>query len=120
MTYYERPVKLNSITTRYKVACGTLYVTVGLDKNNNPVEVFLNGGKSGGCKSNQEAIGRLTSALLRNYLIKDAYKQLKGIPCNACSRVIGELPKESRKDFPHSCGDTVARNLESYLKEKEE
>ncbi len=108
---YERPEKLKSITHKVKVACGNLYVTVSFDKNK-PVEVFAQGSKSGGCRSSQEAMGRLTSALLQNGLIDEAIDQLKSITCIHCMKIKGGLPVKERKDFPMSCADAIGKILE--------
>jgi hypothetical protein len=106
-----RPKKINSETFKYKVACGGLFITVGYDKDGKPTEVFLNGSKTGGCRSNQESLGRLVSLALRGGQLEGVLDQLTGIICASCSRKKGELVPEERKHYPNSCGDAVARAL---------
>jgi len=57
-----RPDPLVGMTHKYKIGCGSLYVTVNKDPVfGRPLEVFVRPGKYGGCPSNVEAIGRLAS-----------------------------------------------------------
>ena len=120
MTGKERPKRVISNTFKYKVACCNLYITVGMDKEGKPFEVFINGSKFGGCSTNQQAIARLTSALLRNGLLDEAKKQLQGLICHNCQRVRGEHPKEERASLPASCGDSVARAIEDAMKKEDD
>lgn len=63
----ERPKQYEGTTTRYKTACGWLYVTVNTDDQGNPMEVFAKMGKVGGCGSIfLESIGRTLSVALRS------------------------------------------------------
>jgi hypothetical protein len=120
MTGKERPSRVNSVSFKSKVACSNLYITVGVDKEGKPFEVFINGSKTGGCRTNQEALGRLTSALLRHGLLDEAKKQLLGLVCPSCQRWKGEIPKEERASYPSSCGDAVARALNDINKKEED
>ena len=111
MTSIERPRRVRSETDKQTVACGNIYITVGYSKDGKPLEVFINGSKRGGCRANQEAIGRLVSALLRHGLFEDAKKQLAGLICPSCQRWKGEMKREDRGNYPSSCGDAVIRAL---------
>jgi len=63
----ERPNTLESVTHRVQTGYGSLYVTVTLDENGNPFEVFANMGNSGGFTASfVEAIGKLCSISLRH------------------------------------------------------
>lgn len=81
----KRPEILSGPTTKLETGCGKLYVTINMDEQNQPFEVFTHMGKAGGCASSQaEAIGRLVSLALRgNIKAEEIVKQLKGITCHS-------------------------------------
>jgi ribonucleoside-diphosphate reductase alpha chain len=60
-----------------------MYVTITLNKDGRPFEMFATVGKAGGCDAAQhEAIGRLASLAMRSGVDPDAVsKQLRGITC---------------------------------------
>ena len=79
----ERPQKIYGTTERVRTGHGNMYVTINVDEENQPFEVFGTLGKAGGCDSAQlEAISRLASLALRSgidpHIIID---QLRGITC---------------------------------------
>jgi len=76
-----RPRVLKGITTKLNTGQGSLYVTINVDENEQPIEVFANIGKSGGdTAALAEAIGRLISIALQNGVsIKEISKTLRGI-----------------------------------------
>lgn len=95
-TYYRR------------TGCGHLYITVNSDTNGNPVEVFVQSSKSGGCSANTEAIGRLTSSMLRSGMdVDDVIDSILGVKCSACSALKGK----GEKIDGLSCSDIVARTI---------
>ncbi|MCS7241249.1 adenosylcobalamin-dependent ribonucleoside-diphosphate reductase [Candidatus Caldatribacterium sp.] len=101
-----RPRTTVGFTTEFKVACGTLYVTLNMGKDGKPIETFLNTGKGGVCRANVEAVSRLTSVLLRSGVSHEhIVKQLKGIRCHVCLAQGKEVM---------SCADALARVLKEY------
>jgi len=76
-----RPSVLRGITTKLNTGQGSLYVTINVDENDQPIEVFANIGKNGGdTAALAEAIGRLISIALQNGVsIKEISKTLRGI-----------------------------------------
>jgi len=79
----ERPQKIHGTTERVRTGHGNMYVTINVDEDNKPFEVFGTLGKAGGCDSAQlEAISRLVSLALRSgidpHIVID---QLRGITC---------------------------------------
>ena len=105
--------KTTGQTTKYRMGCGTLFVTVNKDKNG-PCEVFANLGKAGGCPSQSEATCRAVSAGLRcGVYPKVLIEQLKGIRC--LSTIAN---RKTNKDIDVlSCPDAIARALEDALEE---
>ena len=91
-----------------KTGCGHLYITVNNDRDGKPVEVFVQSSKSGGCSANTEAIGRLTSSMLRSGMnVDDVIDSILGVKCSACSALKGK--GESIDGL--SCSDIVARTI---------
>ena len=79
----ERPRRTQGITERVRTGHGNMYVTVNLDENNSPFEVFGTMGKSGGCDAALlEAVSRLVSLALRAGIeTEEVTRQLRGITC---------------------------------------
>jgi len=96
-----------------------LFITVGYSEGK-VTEVFLNGSKLGGCRANQECIGRLLSLAFRHDIpLAEIIDQMELIVCPACTRAKAKLSSpESIKNFPTSCGDAVAKLLKQLIASK--
>ena len=107
ITPRERGYITHGKTHKIGIGCGTLFVTVNSDEEG-LLEVFINAGKSGSCKTSQlEAIGRLISLAFRSNIdIKPIIKQLSGIRCST--------PSFYRGKEILSCADAVAEILKTY------
>ena len=79
----ERPRRTQGITERVRTGHGNMYVTVNLDENSRPFEVFGTMGKAGGCDAALlEAVSRLISLALRAGIeAEEVTRQLRGITC---------------------------------------
>ena len=79
----ERPRQTQGITERVRTGHGNMYVTVNLDADNKPFEVFGTMGKAGGCDAALlEAVSRLVSLALRAGIdTSEVTRQLRGITC---------------------------------------
>lgn len=109
ITPITRPDPLIGVTHKYKIGCGSLYVTVNKDPVfGRPLEVFVRPGKFGGCPSNVEAIGRLTSLGLRTGIkLEELIKQLSGIRCISCI---------SKKGLGvTSCADAIGKTIKEQM-----
>jgi ribonucleoside-diphosphate reductase alpha chain len=108
-----RPKILDGKTTKIKVGCGSLFITLNYDKDKKPFEIFLSGSKLGGCEGNQNAISRLISLCFQNNISVDTViEQLELIKCHSCTRAKAKLTtQEDIKNFPTSCGDAVSKFL---------
>jgi len=104
-----RPKCVTGRTIEMETGCGSLYVTLNEDENNQPFEVFAQIGKAGGCVGSQtQSTARLCSLALRSGLEpKTIIKQLIGISCH---KPAGFGPKKIL-----SCSDAIAKALKSYL-----
>ena len=101
-----RPKVVPGDTYEMPTGCGSLFVTVTFDGDNEPLEVFARLGKSGGCASaTLEAIGRAISLGLRGEIPFKRYtKSLRGISCGQATLDEGEKIL--------SCVDACARAME--------
>lgn len=113
-----RPMKLKSETCKMKIACGHLYITVSFhEKSGLPYETFIKGGKLSGCHALQDGLGRATSILLKNNLLKETVDAYENIICHACAKLKVNMSVEEKKAMANSCPDALARVLKEYIKE---
>lgn len=112
MSVLKRPDKIAGTTYRIPTGCGQMYITINTI-DNKIYEVFVRLGKAGGCGSSQsEAIGRLTSLLLRNKVnIEKIIDELKGISCHSPAWHDGQSVL--------SCSDAVAKVLATLVEKPE-
>jgi ribonucleoside-diphosphate reductase alpha chain len=97
------------VTKRMKTGCGNLYVTINEDAGGNPVEIFTQIGKAGGCATSQcEAIGRMASLAMRGGILPgEIVKQMRGISCH--------IPVGFGSDKVMSCSDAMAKAMDWYM-----
>ncbi len=114
-TVRPRPHRLKGETYRLGTPLGTAYITVNVNGDDEPFEVFLNVGKVGSdTAAVAEAVGRLISLLLRipsplsaTRRLKQVVRQLKGIG--------GGRPLGFGRDRVRSLPDGVAQVLAEHL-----
>jgi ribonucleoside-diphosphate reductase alpha chain len=101
-------------TSKFRMGCGTLFVTVNRD-GEGICEVFANLGKAGGCPSQTEATCRAVSAALRSGVDpRVMIDQLHSIRCMSAA-----VAKKSNKAVDVlSCPDAIARALQEALASK--
>jgi ribonucleoside-diphosphate reductase alpha chain len=100
-------------TLKFRMGCGTLFVTANRDEKG-LCEVFANLGKAGGCPSQSEATCRAVSAALRSGVDpKVLVEQLRGIRCLSTARA----QKADNGIDVLSCPDAIARAIEEALGE---
>ncbi len=104
-----RPEVIIGTTTKVSTGCGNLYVTINVDEQERPFELFTQMGKAGGCAASQlEAIGRLVSLGFRSGIeVKAIIEQLRNIRCPSPSW------EKGKRIF--SCADAIARVIEKRL-----
>ena len=78
-----RPRQIHGITERVRTGHGNMYITVNMDSDGLPFEVFGTMGKAGGCDAALlEAVSRLVSLALRAGIeTSEVTRQLRGITC---------------------------------------
>lgn len=106
-----RAIVTSGQTRKFRMGCGTLFVTVNKD-DQGLCEVFANLGKAGGCPSQSEATCRVVSVALRSGVDpKVMIDQLRGIRCLSAA-----VARKSNKDITVlSCPDAIAQALEESL-----
>jgi ribonucleoside-diphosphate reductase alpha chain len=104
-----RPEVITGTTTKVATGCGNLYVTINVDEEGKPFELFTQMGKAGGCAASQlEAIGRLVSLAFRSGIeVKSIIEQLRNIRCPS--------PSWEKGQRIFSCADAIARVIEKRL-----
>ncbi|MCU0665652.1 MAG: TSCPD domain-containing protein [Candidatus Omnitrophica bacterium] len=104
-----RPEVISGTTTKVATGCGNLYVTINVDQEARPFELFTQMGKAGGCAGSQlEAIGRLVSLSFRAGVeVKSIIEQLRNIRCPS--------PSWEKGQRIFSCADAIARVIEKRL-----
>ena len=106
-----RAIVTTGQTSKFRMGCGTLFVTVNKDEQR-LCEVFANLGKAGGCPSQSEATCRVVSAALRSGVDPNVMiDQLRGIRCLSAA-----VARKSNKDITVlSCPDAIAQALEEAI-----
>ena len=109
-----RPKVTFGQTSKFRMGCGTLFVTVNRDAEG-ICEVFANLGKAGGCPSQTEATCRAVSIALRSGVDpRVMIDQLHSIRCMSAA-----VAKKSNKAVDVlSCPDAIARAIEEILASK--
>ncbi len=104
-----RPEVIIGTTTKVSTGCGNLYVTINVDEEGKPFELFTQMGKAGGCAGSQlEALGRLVSLGFRSGIeVKAIIEQLRNIRCPS--------PSWEKGQRIFSCADAIARVVEKRL-----
>jgi len=104
-----RPEVIIGTTTKVSTGCGNLYVTINVDEDGKPFELFTQMGKAGGCAASQlEATGRLVSLAFRAGIeVKSIIEQLSNIRCPS--------PSWEKGQRIFSCADAIARVVERRL-----
>ena len=98
-------------TSKFRMGCGTLFVTVNEDRQG-LCEVFANLGKAGGCPAQSEATCRIVSAALRCGVPPEVLiEQLRNIRC--LSTIARR--KDNKNIDVLSCPDAIARALEETM-----
>jgi len=101
-------------TSKFRMGCGTLFVTVNRDTEG-ICEVFANLGKAGGCPSQTEATCRAVSAAMRTGVDpRIMIDQLHSIKCMSAA-----VARKSNKGVDVlSCPDAIARALQEAVASK--
>lgn len=111
-----RPKTTSGLSTKFRMGCGTLFVTVNRDEKG-ICEVFANLGKAGGCPSQTEATCRAVSAALRSGVDPMVMiDQLSKIRC--LSTAVAR--KTNNEVDVLSCPDAIARALREAVGLSEE
>ncbi|MCH7551784.1 hypothetical protein IIB49_00060 [Patescibacteria group bacterium] len=110
----KRPIYLEGVTRRIPTPVGHAFITINVDEDGNPFEVFVNVGKAGSdIMADAEAIGRLISLALRiptGYSPQEVAQQV----INQLSGIGGSSQQGFGPNKVHSLGDAVSKVLAEY------
>ncbi|MDP2671696.1 MAG: adenosylcobalamin-dependent ribonucleoside-diphosphate reductase [bacterium] len=111
----KRPDYLTGVTRRIATPVGHAFVTINLDPEGNPFEVFVNVGKAGSdITADAEAIGRLISLALRiptGYSPKEVAQQV----VNQLAGIGGSSQRGFGSGRVFSLADAVSKVVSEYL-----
>jgi len=110
----SRPRCLPSVTTKLGTELGSLYITVGLDEDNQPFEVFGSLGKAGSLQHGMtEMACRLVSLHLRRGTpLAEIIGQIQGI---SEMQPWPNRMEDGRTVYVKGLGDAIALVLRDYL-----
>ena len=118
-TTRPRPRSLPSVTTKLSTELGGLYVTVGLDQDGQPFEVFGSLGKAGSLQHGMTELAcRLVSLHLRRGTpVEEIIGQIQGI---SEMQPWPNRMEDGRTAWVKGLGDAIALVLRDYLAAQEE
>ena len=113
----SRPRCLPSLTTKLGTELGSLYITVGLDEDGQPFEVFGSLGKAGSLQHGMtEMACRLVSLHLRRGTpLDEVIEQIRGI---SEMQPWPNRMDDGRTVYVRGLGDAIALVLRDYLAEQ--
>ena len=113
-TTRRRPRRLPSVTAKLGTELGSLYITVGLDENGQPFEVFGSLGKAGSLQHGMtEMACRLVSLhLQRGTPLDEVIEQIQGI---SEMQPWPNVMEDGRTVYVRGLGDAIALVLRDYL-----
>ena len=114
-----RPRCLPSVTTKLNTELGSLFVTVGLDEDGQPFEVFGSLGKAGSLQHGMTELAcRLVSLHLRRGTpVEEIIGQIQGI---SEMQPWPNRMDDGRTVYVRGLGDAIALVLRDYLAEQDE
>ena len=110
----QRPRSLPSLTTKLGTELGSLYITVGLDEDGQPFEVFGSLGKAGSLQHGMTELAcRLVSLHLRRGTpLAEVIDQIRGI---SEMQPWPNRMDDGRTVYVRGLGDAIALVLRDYL-----
>ncbi len=113
-TTRHRPRSLSSVTTRLSTELGSLFVTVGLDEDGQPFEVFGSLGKAGSLQHGMTELAcRLVSLHLRRGTpLEEVIDQIRGI---SEMQPWPNRMDDGRTVYVRGLGDAIALVLRDYV-----
>ncbi len=114
----RRPMVMQGVTYKTQTPLGSTFITINVDKDGNPFEVFINAGKSGSdVMAMAEALGRMISFALRMQGPIDSREKIERIIAQMTgiggARTVGFGPNRVR-----SLPDAVAKILADHFEFK--
>jgi ribonucleoside-diphosphate reductase alpha chain len=104
------PDEAPGMTCKLRSGCGNLYLTANWNEQGNIVQTFVDKGSAGTCRSNQEAVSRMTSLALRAGVpIEKVIDQLNSV--SKCNSYTNDRIRGSKVSEGTSCPSAIACKL---------
>ena len=101
----------NSVRLKIKTGCGSMWLTLVYDDENNLCEIFSQSGSTGGCRGMTEGLSRSVSLLLRaNVDPLQVIDQLQSVTCD-----ISKEARKKDKTIGKSCADSIAKQMIKFI-----
>ena len=101
----------NSVRLKIKTGCGSMWLTLVYDNDNNLCEIFSQSGSHGGCRGMTEGLSRSVSLLLRaNVDPLQVIDQLQSVSCD-----VSKEARKKDKTIGKSCADSIAKQMLRFI-----
>jgi len=101
----------NSVRLKIKTGCGSMWLTLVYDNDNNLCEIFSQSGSTGGCRGMTEGLSRSVSLLLRaNVDPLQVIDQLQSVSCD-----VSKEARKKDKTIGKSCADSIAKQMLKFI-----
>lgn len=100
-----------AVRLKIKTGCGSMWLTLVYDDDNNLCEIFSQSGSTGGCRGMTEGLSRSVSLLLRaNVDPLEIIEQLQSVSCD-----VSKEARKKDKTIGKSCADSIATQMIKFI-----
>jgi len=100
-----------AVRLKIKTGCGSMWLTLVYDDDNNLCEIFSQSGSTGGCRGMTEGLSRSVSLLLRaNVNPLEIIEQLQSVSCD-----VSKEARKKDKTIGKSCADSIATQMIKFI-----
>ena len=100
-----------AVRVKVKTGCGSMWLSLVYDDDNNLCEIFSQSGSTGGCRGMTEGLSRAVSLLLRaNVDPSDIIEQLQSVSCD-----VSKEARKKDKTIGKSCADSIAKQMIKFI-----
>jgi len=100
-----------AVRLKIKTGCGSMWLTLVYDVDNNLCEIFSQSGSTGGCRGMTEGLSRSVSLLLRaNVNPLEIIEQLQSVSCD-----VSKEARKKDKTIGKSCADSIATQMIKFI-----
>lgn len=101
----------NATRLKIKTGCGSMWLNLVYDDENNLCEIFSQSGSTGGCRGMTEGLSRAVSLSLKaNVNPLDIIEQLQSVSCD-----VSKEARKKDKTIGKSCADSIAKQMIKFM-----